>query len=427
MTDVRCSEDLSLVWYFSSSNFAFLVFKFKIFNPMNAKLFFLTLLLLSIQQTLLSQKIILEPKPITLKKGMNFDLLIPKGYNISVAAEGLGRLRFMAKSPDGRLFATDMINLEDNKKGKVYVLDNWNETEKRFEKVTTFLDSLHNPNQVGFYSVAGQNFIFIAETHQLSAYIYFNGDMKPSGKQKVLATFPDYGLSYKYGGWHLTRSLAFHNGKVYVSVGSSCNSCVEKEEIRATILEMNPDGTDVNYFAKGLRNCVAIKWVNDKLYATGMGEDLLGQDKPDDPFLQVERGKHYGWPYYYYYKRKAFVKDTFQKYITQFKIPYPPNALGGFVAHSAPLGFDYFKNFNDFALKNSFLVCLHGSTSVWRQHGYEIVKWTKGNYSVPVVSGFLKGKTDKDRVGRPCDILMKDANSFYFTDDYNGVLYYVWK
>jgi len=376
---------------------------------------------------LFAQKTILVPKPIHLEKGLNFDLLIPKGYQISVAGENLGRLRFMAKSPDGRLFATDMINLEDNKKGKIYVFDDWNETTKRFEKITTYLDSLHNPNQVGFYSFGGQDFIFIAETHQLSAYTYFKGDLKPAGKQKILTTFPDYGLSYKYGGWHLTRSIAFNKNKIYISVGSSCNSCIEKEEIRATIVEMNLDGSDLKFYAKGLRNSVAIKWINQKLYATAMGEDLLGQDKPDDSFLQIDKDKHYGWPYYYYYRCKPIAKDSFTKYRKQLKISQPPNALGAFKSHSAPLGFDYFKNFRDPFLKNSFLVCLHGSTSVWRQHGYEIVKWVKGNYSVPVVSGFLKGKTDKDRVGRPCDILMMDETSFYFTDDYNGVLYYVWK
>ena len=60
----------------------------------------------------------------------------------------------------------------------------------------------------------------------------------------MLATFPDYGLSYKYGGWHLTRTIAFSPaGKLYISVGSSCNACVEKEKVRASVIEMNPDGS----------------------------------------------------------------------------------------------------------------------------------------------------------------------------------------
>jgi glucose/arabinose dehydrogenase len=38
------------------------------------------------------------------------------------------------------------------------------------------------------------------------------------------------------------------------------------------------------------------------------------------------------------------------------------------------------------------------------------------------VSGFLVGKTV---YGRPCDILRLDENSFLFSDDRAGVIYYV--
>jgi len=73
-------------------------------------------------------------------------------------------------------------------------------------------------------------------------YRYWRGDDAPSGAPEVIATFPDYGLNYKYGGWHLTRSIAFGGGKLYVSVGSSCNACEEDEPIRATALQMDVDG-----------------------------------------------------------------------------------------------------------------------------------------------------------------------------------------
>jgi len=64
-----------------------------------------------------------------------------------------------------------------------------------------------------------------------------------TGGPDQIATWPDYGLDYKYGGWHLTGSVAFHRGKLYVSVGSSCNVCIEKEDVRATIQELDPDGS----------------------------------------------------------------------------------------------------------------------------------------------------------------------------------------
>jgi len=72
--------------------------------------------------------------------GKSFDLFLPDAFSISVAAQGLKRVRFMAPSPDGRIFVTDMFNLTDNRKGVVYILDDFDQKEKRFRKVTTYLE-----------------------------------------------------------------------------------------------------------------------------------------------------------------------------------------------------------------------------------------------------------------------------------------------
>jgi len=365
----------------------------------------------------------LVPHSIHLKKGIDFNLNVLRGYNISIASEGLRRLRFLTKSPDGRLFATDMFDKSDNKKGKVLIFENWDATKKQFKNVTVYMDNLHNPNQVAFYN----DYIYVSETDKLTRYIYKSGDKKPSSQAQVIATFPAYGLSYKYGGWHLTRSMVFHNNKLYVSVGSSCNACVEKEEVRATIMEMNPDGTDKKYFARGLRNSVALKWIGDDLWVTSMGRDLIGADKPEDLFLKVEKDGYYGWPFYFQYKNKIYADDQFKDSVRASWVKQPPVGFCGFKAHSAPLGFEYMSGFSDEKLRNTFLVCLHGSTTVSRQRGNAIVQVTGRNNYVNIIDGFLIGKTEKGRYGRPCDILMNDNHSFFFTDDKNGVLYYVWK
>lgn len=365
----------------------------------------------------------LLPKLIRLSAGDSFYLNIPAGYNIAVAAELKTRLRFLAKSPDGRLFATDMHDLSDNKKGKVLIFENWNSQTNRFEKVTTYLNSLRNPNQVAFYN----NFIYVAETHQLRRFKYEPGQTAVADTGQLIATFPGDGLSYKYGGWHLTRSIAFNNGKLYVSVGSSCNACIEKESIRASVVEMNPDGSEATTFASGLRNTVGLKFIGNQLWGTAMGRDLIGADKPEDLFQQIDRGGFYGWPYYFQYHQKVYADDTFKDSARPAGLKEPPKAFLGFKAHSAPLGFDYFKNFHDASLRNSVLVCLHGSTSVWRQRGNAIVRVESGNRYTEVISGFLTGKTAADRHGRPCDVLMNDSTSFFFTDDLKGVLYKVWK
>ena len=382
-----------------------------------------TISLLSFSQT----PITLVDHEIQLKKKLSFNLQIPEGYRINVAAEGLDRPRFFTKSPDGRLFITDMRNRSDNKKGRVLILDNWNDKEKRFDSVITFLHDLHNPNQVAFYSVNGQQYIYVAETGKLSYYKYKPGSNQPASAATIIDSFPDYGLDYKYGGWHLTRSIAFHKNKLYVSVGSSCDACIEKEEVRATIIEMDPDGSNRRYYARGLRNAVGIKWVGDELWATVMGRDNLGPDKPEDLLHTIKAGVYYGWPYYFQFHKQILVDVHFRDSVRPVYAVKPLIAPLGFKAHSAPLGLAFISGFNDSLLNNSFLVALHGSTSVWRQRGNAVVQTLSNGSYRDIVTGFLQGKTENKRFGRPCDVLQWDDHSFFISDDKNGVIYYVWK
>jgi glucose/arabinose dehydrogenase len=150
------------------------------------------------------------------------------------------------------------------------------------------MTGLHNPNSVQFYRDAqGQAWIYIAETEKLTRRKFTPGEEKPTDTNpRTLATFPDYGLDYKYGGWHLTRTIAFgSNDKLYLSVGSSCNSCVEKERVRASIIEMNPDGTDQREFVRGLRNAVGLKWFGNVLFASNQGAITSGSAGPMKLFI----------------------------------------------------------------------------------------------------------------------------------------------
>ena len=375
----------------------------------------------------------LTPHRITLKNGKSFSLNLPEDFDISPAVENLKRVRFFAKAPDGRLFVTDMHDLSDNKLGTVYILDGWNGETGKFEKVTPYMTNLRNPNSAGFYTDPnGQDWFYLAETDKLTRRKFTKGETKPTDNSpQTIATFPDYGLSYKYGGWHLTRTIAFSPaGKLYVSVGSSCNACDEKEEVRASVLEMNPDGSRQRIYAKGLRNSVDLKWVGNSFFATNQGSDHLGLEKPDETFYALKDGADYGWASCYSSNGKIFfdttVPNTLKKPTSRLKscdnVPAP---YAYFPAHASALGFTYFDEPDSApAIKNSFLVSLHGSTNKRIGHGYKIVIVRKGQPNQDLISGFLNAGVV---LGRPCGIVKLDANSFLFTDDYSGVIYYVRK
>lgn len=365
---------------------------------------------------------------IKLANGKSFDLTLPDGFGISVAAQGLKRVRFMARSPDDRIFVTDMYNLTDNKRGVVYILDDFDPATRQFKKLTKYLSDLRNPNSVAFYTDrSGTNWFYLALTDRLVRYRYDVGSSVPSGEPEVLATFPDYGLGYKYGGWHLTRTVVVAgNGKIYIAVGSSCNACEEKEEVRATILEMDPDGKNRRYYAQGLRNAVGIKWVNDRLWATNMGSDHLGDHRPADTFYSIEAEKNYGWPYCFQAGAKILSDPQFNLRNKKFDCRRVPAAHTPFPAHSSPLGLEYFDSTNDPALANSFLVALHGSTKRRLRRGYTVVKIHESGSGT--VEDFITGFFDGTNInGRPADIFSFGRNAFLVTDDHSGVVYYVYR
>ncbi len=365
----------------------------------------------------------LVPQRVRLQNGKTFNLNLPAGYEIVPAAEGLKRVRFFARAPDGRIFVTDMYNLADNRRGAVYILDEFDPKTGKFNRVTPYLTGLKNPNSAQFYTDAdGRDWFYLAETDKLTRRRFTRGETKPTdARPETLAAFPDYGLSYKYGGWHLTRTIAFApNGKLYVSVGSSCNACIEKEAVRATVLEMNPDGSGQRIFAKGLRNAVGLKWLDGALYATNQGADHLGRDKPDETFYALRDGADYGWPSCYQTNGRLRRDAGFGRLRSCARVP---RADVFFPAHGSALGFDYFGDETaGVSFRNAFLVALHGSTNENLAKGYRIVAARRGERPRDVVNGFLNGKRVN---GRPCDILRLDDDSFLFTDDHAGVIYLV--
>jgi len=367
----------------------------------------------------------LIPRKVTLANGKSYTLNLAEGFDISIAAEGLKRVRFMARSPDDRIFVTDMFNLTDNRKGVVYVLDDFDSKTKRFKKVIPYLTGLRNPNSVAFYRDSNNNdWFYLALTDRLVRYRYQASTNKPTGEPVVLDTYPDYGLSYKYGGWHLTRTIAVgDNGKIYVSVGSSCNSCEEKEEVRATVVEMDPDGKNKRFFARGLRNAVGLKWVDGTLYATNMGADHLGPNRPADTLTEVKANGNYGWPYCFQSGPRIFNDPKLNANSSKLDCSKAVKAFAAFPAHSSPLGFEYFDASSNSPLRDSFLVALHGSTKSLNR-GYKVVSVSRSGRQEDFLTGFIQNGIIH---GRPADIFRLSEEAFLITDDRAGVIYFIRK
>jgi glucose/arabinose dehydrogenase len=103
------------------------------------------------------------------------------------------------------------------------------------------------------------------------------------------------------GGQHPNRTIAVHDGKLWITVGSTCNACDESNAENATILVANTDGTNRRIYASGLRNTIGFGWspVSNKMFGMDQGMDLFGDDEQKEELNEIVDGAKYGWAYVY--------------------------------------------------------------------------------------------------------------------------------
>src|SRR5437773_2576578 len=156
------------------------------------------------------------------------------------------------------------------------------------EGVRAFLDGLDVTHGLAFKD----GLLYVAETGRVKRFRYDPATLKASDAAVVVPTLPP-------GGGHWTRTIAFGpDGRLYVSVGSSCNVCRERDPRRAAITRYHADGSGEERFATGLRNAVGLAFHprTGELWATVNERDWRGDDLPPDYITEVKEGGFYGWP-----------------------------------------------------------------------------------------------------------------------------------
>jgi glucose/arabinose dehydrogenase len=116
------------------------------------------------------------------------------------------------------------------------------------------------------------------------------------------------------------------------------------------ILRCQPDGSNLEVVAWGLRNPYGLAFTDDgRLFATEHGMDERGAryvvDDPDD-FYEIKEGEWYGWPDF---ASGIRLDDPFwgegghgrEPVLAEFPNPNPPKPLVSFQTHSAANGFDF--------------------------------------------------------------------------------------
>ena len=330
---------------------------------------------------------------------------VPQGFAVSVFAEGLSGVRMLELGPDDRLYAVrssagEVVRFELNEDG----------TASGGPAVV--VSGLRQPFGLAFRD----GDLYVGETHQV---------IRLTGPGFTQETIIVPGLPT---GGHWTREIEFGpDGRLYVSVGSSCNLCEEGDERRAAVVRYAADGSGEEIVGVGLRNAVGLAFhpVTGELWASQNERDRLGDDVPAEELNILVPGgavEDFGWPYCY---QNGIPNPEYADAQRCLATVAPALEMQ---AHSAPLGMVFY-NRDQFPAeyRGDLFLAFHGSWNRSEPTGYKVVR-IRVEDGQPVsyedfATGWLTGAGTVQ--GRPVAVEVGPDGSLYMSDDGAGRIWRV--
>lgn len=349
--------------------------------------------------------------------------LAPSGFTVSKFADGFRNPRWIYVGPNGDLFISE-ASTRANSADRITIMRDENK-DGIYEVREEFLSQLNRP----FGMLIMGNYFYVANTDALLRYPYTVGEKVIKSKGEKILDLPAGGYNN-----HWTRNIiASADGKkILISVGSGSNvgeNGMDKEERRANILEVDPNGKGERIFATGLRNPVGMDFepTTHTLWTAVNERDELGDDLVPDYITSVKEGGFYGWPYSYFGQHEdPRLKGQRPDLVKKAIVPDIP--VG---SHTASLGLAFYKA-KAFPEKyhNGVFVAQHGSWNRSVLSGYKVlfVPFKNGKASgIPedFLTGFIADPAKSKVYGRPVCVAVLPDGSVLVSDDASNTLWQI--
>jgi glucose/arabinose dehydrogenase len=344
--------------------------------------------------------------PKVVAKPSDRDLTVPAGFQVEEFASGFQKPRQMMALPGGEALIVDSAA-----KGSVVLIG-----KDRAKK--ELLKDLDRPFGIAWF----EGFLYVTEAQAIKRYKFDPKTLVIGSGEQILDL-----KGYQKGHW--TRGILFDakGKKMYLSIGSGSNLDLGDPKDRAALNRYNPDGSQPEVIATGLRNPVSIRQnpQSKAIWTTVQERDGLGDGLVPDYFTEVKPGAFYGWPYAYIgpneeptHKGKA--PDMVAKTVA-------PDVL--LPAHAAVMDFVFYtgKMFPG-KYRNGAFLAYRGSNNRSDRVGYEVVFLPfKNGRPVGQPETFLRGwmlGSDKAEVwGRPTGFAQMPDGSLLVSEDGNNKVY----
>jgi glucose/arabinose dehydrogenase len=278
----------------------------------------------------------------------------PEGFVVEKFADGFENPRWMYITPNGDILVAESNSnhsLIEKVGGTILGASRSNNLRHSADRITllrdsdkdgfpeqkeTFLTGLNQP----FGMLVIGKWLYVGNTNGLVRYPYSAGQTKITEQPEKIVDLPAGKHNRHWARNIITNS---DSSKIYIAVGSGSNIAekgIANELLRANILEINIDGSDLKIYASGLRNPAGMGWApgTRTLWTVVNERDGLGDELVPDYFTSVRQGGFYGWPYTYFGQNEDLrVKET--KPVLVNKTILPDVNLG---SHTASLGLAFY-------------------------------------------------------------------------------------
>ncbi|HTX72106.1 MAG TPA: PQQ-dependent sugar dehydrogenase [Rectinemataceae bacterium] len=327
-----------------------------------------------------------------------FPIRVPEGFAVHLLSDKVPGARFIAVAPNGDI----LISLIGA--GRIVAVHPGADPGAEPEIV---ISGLEKPNALAFrgndlYVATWTGVIELADyPHGRAAKVLFS-DMPRNGD-------------------HNARALALGpDGSIYISSGSDCNVCRERDPRLATVLRYGADGGQGVIVASGLRNASGLAFdAQGKLWAVVNQRDNLTpehRDLPPDELDAIVEGGDYGWPTAY--------PDLDGR--RRPNPEFPESSTTGFrpsdfplQAHSAPLQIAFYEA-DAFppSYRGALFIAFHGSWNRDPPTGYKVVVVRFRDGRPVSIEDFATGWRAEGRVlGRPVGLAVSASGELYVSDD----------
>lgn len=330
---------------------------------------------------------------------------LPRGFQVEVWASGVLDARGLRQGDRGTVFVSSMAVA-----GKIYALVDKGEQRE----VRTIAEQLQRPNGIEFYKGS----LFVATANAITRYDKIESRLDdPPAPVTVVDPLP--------GQWsNAGRFIKMGpDAKLYVSIGAPCNVC-EPGPDAAKIVRMNPDGSDLETVARGVRDSMGFDFdpTTGDLWFTSNGRDWLSEDLPNDTLNHVAfpGRQDFGFPYC----DQGDTADPIYGWGKRCADFAQPAQLMG--AHAGVLGMRFYtgKMFPP-AYQGAIFIARHGPWNRTQKYAADIVvAWPDANGGISRMEPFLTGLVENNQyLGRPVDLLVMKDGSLLVSDDFNGAVY----